>query len=173
MIGTATLRQLVELGLDARQILAVAEAMEIDARPKDATAAERMRRHRANKANGADATRNGVTRNVTANTPPNDNNLTPPVPIAEAIGADAEVEISPETAMWNIGKAFLMRHGVPKSRAGTALGKWKRQQGVAATVEALGVAEQESRMTGGLVDPIAFIEGVFRHREPAMEAPLC
>lgn len=174
MIGIATLRELVALGLTSEQILAVGEAMAADARPKDVTATERKRRQRAKEANGSGGTRD-VSRVTSRRDPPHEDTSTPPVPSAEADGATDENEeggISPETAMWNVGKAFLMRHGVPKTKAGSALGKWKRDQGVAALVEALGAAERESRLTGGLVDPIAFIEGVFRHREPSMEAPL-
>ena len=172
MIGTATLRQLVSLGLTPQQILAVAEAMEVDAGPKDKTAAERQRRHRAKKAQEEPVTRDEVTRDVTRD-PPNDNIPNPPVPTSNEVGADGEIEVSPETILWNTGKAFLIRHGVPKSRAGSALGKWKREHGVGGTMEALAAAERESRNAHGLVDPISFIEGVFKHREGECERPIC
>jgi len=85
--------------------------------------------------------------------------------VAKATAADAaeppSVQVSAETQMWNAGKAFLIKRGVTKTKAGEMLGKWKGQYGVAATIEALGVAELEPN----LVDPISFIQGVFRKRQ--------
>lgn len=172
MIGIETLRELVALGLSSQQILAVGEAMAVDARPKDATAAERKRRQRAKEANGHDKERDVSRRDVTRDPPNERDNLTPEVPSADADGAD-QIEVSPEAVLWGTGRHFLIRHGVAKTSARGILGKWKRDHGLAATVEALSVAERESRLTGGLVDPVAFIEGVFKHREPEMAAPLC
>lgn len=73
------------------------------------------------------------------------------------------VEISAETHMWSVDRAFLVSRGVTKTKAGEMLGKWKSQYGVAATIEALGVAEREPN----LVDAISFIQGVFRKRQRA------
>lgn len=162
MIGSATLQAMARMGLNLQQAAELVAAMEADSKPRDRTAAERQRRHRENKkADEGGVTRDMSQRDVTRD-PPNDIYSNPPSPSANADGA--EPEISPETVMWGVGKAFLMRHGVPKTKVGGLLGKWKREHGTVETMEALSAAERESRMTGGLVDPVGFIEGTFRHR---------
>jgi hypothetical protein len=105
-----------------------------------------------------------------ADAPPNDIYSNPPLPSSDEDGAD---EVSPEVKLWTTGKEFLVKLGVSKSKAGTVLGRWKRDRGIGETIEALAVADRESRLNGGLVDPIAFVEGVFRQRSTSGERPIC
>jgi hypothetical protein len=92
-LNAAALRLLAEKGLTAADIVELAEALEVR---KDPGAAERMRRHRAKKA----GERNGVTRNVTANTPLNDNISNPPVEPDEANASSPPLHIRVLEA-WN------------------------------------------------------------------------
>lgn len=49
--------------------------------------------------------------------------------------------------------------GVPKNRARTMIGKWISQNSVGDVIDALGRAQRE-----GAIEPVAFIEGVFRFK---------
>lgn len=67
--------------------------------------------------------------------------------------------------MFDQGVAFLESNGVKPGRSRPMLGKWKRDHGAAAVIEALGKAQRE-----GALDPISFIEGCFRHRQRSQPA---
>ena len=60
--------------------------------------------------------------------------------------------------MFDQGKALLAEAGIVNGKAGTLLGKWKRDHGAEAVIVALGKAQRE-----GAIDPISFIEGCFRN----------
>jgi uncharacterized protein YdaU (DUF1376 family) len=64
----------------------------------------------------------------------------------------------PEKVMFDQGKSLLAAAGVTAAKAGTMLGKWKRDHGAEAVIVALGKAQRE-----GAIDPISFIEGCFRN----------
>ena len=55
--------------------------------------------------------------------------------------------------------AVLTDGGVPIKQARSLLGKWRKQHGDEAVIAATGKAKRE-----GAVDPVAFIEGCFRHK---------
>ncbi len=99
-LNAAAIAVMVERGLSAADILAVAEALEVR---RDPTAAERQARYRAK----VKEERNGVTRDVTRDTPPNEEDiLTPPLPpvISNEITTPiAETQIKPEhvVEVWN------------------------------------------------------------------------
>lgn len=80
------------------------------------------------------------------------------VPEAKASGADVQV-VDAETVMWRHGRLYLTANGVTEAKAGSVLGKWKREQGAEAVIVALGKAQRE-----GAIDPISYIEGCFRQR---------
>jgi uncharacterized protein YdaU (DUF1376 family) len=61
-----------------------------------------------------------------------------------------------EKVMFEQGISFLGGAGVRPDRARTMLGKWKRDHGPGAVIEALGAAQRH-----GAIDPIPFIEGRF------------
>ena len=74
-------------------------------------------------------------------------------------GAAAPPKIAdPEKVMFDQGKALLAEAGIVNGKAGTLLGKWKRDHGAEAVIVALGKAQRE-----GAIDPISFIEGCFRN----------
>lgn len=62
-----------------------------------------------------------------------------------------------EKVMFDTGKAFLAKHGLAAGKSGPLLGKWKRDQGAGAVIEALAAAQRE-----GAIDPVSFIEGRWR-----------
>jgi hypothetical protein len=65
-----------------------------------------------------------------------------------------------ETIMWRHGKLYLTSQGVKADKAGSLLGKWKRDHGAEAVIVALGKAQRE-----GAIDPVSFIEGCFNARQ--------
>jgi hypothetical protein len=70
----------------------------------------------------------------------------------------ADPPLDPEKVMFDSGKRLLADAGIPPSRAGPILGKWKREHGAEAVIVALGKAQRE-----GAIDPVSFIEGCFRN----------
>ena len=84
--------------------------------------------------------------------------------------ANATAPADLEKVMFDTGKEFLARHGVAVGKSGPLLGKWKRDQGAGAVIEALAAAQRE-----GAIDPISFIEGRWRaaKRAPVSEYGPC
>lgn len=66
--------------------------------------------------------------------------------------------VDPEKVMFDQGRALLATAGIANGKAGSLLGKWKRDHGAEAVIVALGKAQRE-----GAIDPISFIEGCFRN----------
>lgn len=113
-LNAAAIAVMVDRGLNAADILAVAEALEIK---RDPTAADRQARYRKRKAD-----RNGVTRDVTRNGFPNDKDiLTPPGypvisnEITPPIAENEIEEVKPEHVVeaWN---AMAETCGLPKAK---------------------------------------------------------
>lgn len=59
------------------------------------------------------------------------------------------------------GLAYLKSCGVKDKNARSLLGKWRKQHGDGATIEALGKSQRE-----GAIDPVQYVEGVFRFQRP-------
>ena len=78
----------------------------------------------------------------------------PPDPIAPN---DRPIDLKAE--MWRRGKAFLAKNGVPEARAVPMLGKWRRDHGDVAVIDAMARAESECAS-----EVIPFIEACFRGR---------
>lgn len=76
------------------------------------------------------------------------------IPVDKSTGV-----IDPAKVMFDAGRALLSEAGVPASKQGALLGKWRRDNGDEALIAAIGKAKRE-----GAVDPISFIEGCFRAR---------
>ncbi len=66
--------------------------------------------------------------------------------------------VNPEKVMFDQGKRLLAEAGIVNGKAGSLLGKWKRDHGAEAVIVALGKAQRE-----GAIDPVSFIEGCFRN----------
>ena len=75
---------------------------------------------------------------------------------------DAEASIDPEKVMFDSGRKLLVAAGITPAKAGSLLGKWRKDHGTEAVISALGRAQRE-----GAIDPVAFIEGCFRFRAKA------
>ncbi len=71
--------------------------------------------------------------------------------------AKANAQTDPEKVMFDQGASYLTSNGIKPDRARSALGKWKRDHGAGAVIEALGAAQRI-----GAIDPLSFIEGRFR-----------
>lgn len=69
----------------------------------------------------------------------------------------AEAPIDPEKVMFDSGRKLLTAAGISSAKAGSLLGKWRRDHGAEAVITALGRAQRE-----GAIDPVGFIEGCFR-----------
>lgn len=59
------------------------------------------------------------------------------------------------------GVDYLKASGVKDRSARSLLGKWRKEHGDGATIEALGKAQRE-----GAIDPVQYVEGVFRFQKP-------
>lgn len=84
----------------------------------------------------------------------------------------ASREVSPASDLSSLifrqGLDLLMQAGRKERSARKILGAWRRDYGEAAVIEALGKAQRE-----GAIEPVAFIEGVFRFtRRRSSDAPL-
>lgn len=75
------------------------------------------------------------------------------IPLDKSNGAEARFP-DPEKVMFDSGVSLLGEAGVGPGKARSVLGKWRRDHGAAAVIEALGAAQR-----GGIVDPIPWIEG--------------
>jgi hypothetical protein len=89
-------------------------------------------------------------------TPPDTESETD-TPLDKSNGAE-----DPEKVMFDHGRAFLQANGIGAAKAGTLLGKWKRDHGAAQVIAALGKAKRE-----GAIEPVSFIEGCFRAQAKA------
>jgi hypothetical protein len=79
------------------------------------------------------------------------------VPEAKASG---EIQaFDAETVMFRHGRLYLTANGVKPDKAGSLLGKWKRDHGAEAVIVALGKAQRE-----GAIDPVSYIEACLRQR---------
>lgn len=81
--------------------------------------------------------------------------------------------VDPEKVMFDSGVSFLAGSGIPPAKARPLLGRWKRDHGAGAVIEALGAAQRH-----GAIDPISFIEGRFKSIQRAARAsdedlPIC
>lgn len=155
------------LDMDASDVEAIYDAMQgkvLDGQrltgwerrqPKreDTGVAARVARHRETKRNAAE-------RDVTHGNAPDKSREDSDIPLANANDTASPADI--EKTMFDSGKAFLASHGVAANKTGALLGKWKRDHGVAAVIEALGAAQRE-----GAIDPVSFIEGRWRHARRA------
>lgn len=63
----------------------------------------------------------------------------------------------PAKVMFDAGVELLTRSGTDPARARGMLGRWRKDHGAEAVIEALGRAQRE-----GAIDPVAFIEGALR-----------
>lgn len=64
--------------------------------------------------------------------------------------------------LFRSGKAFLTQHGITEKQAGALLGKWRRDHGDGAVIDALGRADAEA-----CSEPVAFIEAILRGKNGA------
>lgn len=74
----------------------------------------------------------------------------------------ATAPIDPEKVMFDSGRKLLADAGLSSAKAGSLLGKWRKDHGTEAVIAALGRAQRE-----GAIDPVAFIEGCFRFKAKA------
>lgn len=74
----------------------------------------------------------------------------------------ADAPIDPEKVMFDSGRKLLAAAGLSPAKAGSLLGKWRKDHGTEAVITALGRAQRE-----GAIDPVAFIEGCFRFKARA------
>jgi uncharacterized protein YdaU (DUF1376 family) len=77
------------------------------------------------------------------------------VTVSKDTAADAPID--PAKAAFDAGIALLSRAGKSPATARTLIGKWIKAHKAEAVIVALGRAQRE-----GAVDPVAFIEGIFR-----------
>ncbi len=89
-----------------------------------------------------------------------DYNISSEANASAADGSVPDVTAAADAHLWGAGKSFLQTRGLSKDRAGSIIGKWKGRHGVAAVIEAIGIAQREPN----LVDPVPFIEKIFQRR---------
>lgn len=86
--------------------------------------------------------------------------------VAKATGTVVPL-VDPEKVMFDTGISYLASCGIPEAKARPQLGKWRRDHGPGAVIEALGAAQRQ-----GVLDPMAWIEGRWRHdRQTAARHP--
>lgn len=87
---------------------------------------------------------------------------------AKASG-DETPPADPEKVMFDAGVKLLTASGKSDPASRALLGKWRKAQGSAAVIEALGAAQRE-----GAIDPAAYIEGRWRAKraQPQPAVPL-
>lgn len=73
-------------------------------------------------------------------------------------GADAP-SADPAKLMFDSGIALLTEGGTKESHARSMIGKWRKDHGTAAVIEAISRAKRE-----GAIDPLEFITGIFKHQ---------
>ena len=69
-------------------------------------------------------------------------------------------ETDPVKVMFDTGISLLKSASITERKARSLLGKWRKQHGTGYVIDAIAKAQKESA-----VDPVAFIEGVFRHTQ--------
>jgi hypothetical protein len=74
--------------------------------------------------------------------------------------------IDPEKVMFDTGIRYLATCGIAESKARPQLGKWKRDHGAGAVIEALGAAQRQ-----GVMDPMGWIEGRWRADRQSVRQP--
>ena len=79
-------------------------------------------------------------------------------PLAES-GPQPEPAPDPVKVMFDAGVRLLGANGSPPAKARALIGKWRKDHGAEAVIEALGRAQRE-----GAIDPVSFIEGCFRFK---------
>jgi uncharacterized protein YdaU (DUF1376 family) len=84
---------------------------------------------------------------------------------AKASGVADAPPPDPDKIMFDAGVALLRSAGKPDGQARSLLGRWRKTYGTEAVISALGKAKRE-----GAIDPVSFIEGVFRHAKRATAA---
>jgi hypothetical protein len=75
--------------------------------------------------------------------------------------------VDPEKVMFDTGLRYLAGCGIPESKARPQLGKWRRDHGAGAVIEALGAAQRQ-----GVVDPMGWIEGRWRTERQSARQPV-
>lgn len=75
-----------------------------------------------------------------------------------AIAPDKPDEIDPAKIIFGAGLKVMTDGGMTEMRARSILGKWRREHGDAHVIAALGTCKRE-----GAINPVEFIEGVFRN----------
>jgi hypothetical protein len=99
--------------------------------------------------------------------PPPSSSSSSPSPVEGSV--DKSTAPDPEKIMFDSGVNMLVGIGKSHDTARSLLGKWKRDHGAAAVIEALGAAQRE-----GAINPVSFIEGRWRQRTRELaDAPLC
>lgn len=79
--------------------------------------------------------------------------------LANANAADAAPD--PERVMFDAGIRLLTQKGRTEGAARSLIGKWKKEQGTGAVIEALAAAQRQDA-----IEPVGFIEGRWRkHRQ--------
>lgn len=71
----------------------------------------------------------------------------------------------PDKVMFDSGVALLRAAGKPDGQARSLLGRWRKEHGTESVIAALGKAQRE-----GAIDPVSFIEGVFRQAKRKVDA---
>lgn len=82
--------------------------------------------------------------------------------VSEPNGSAASPLTTPldlKAELWRVGKRYLGQNGVEAKQAGSLLGKWRKQYGDHAVIDALAQAE-----TSAASEPIAFVEASLRKR---------
>jgi uncharacterized protein YdaU (DUF1376 family) len=87
----------------------------------------------------------------------------PGVAAEETPAADVPVPTMKDL-IWHHGRAVLVASGKPDGSARAIIGKWLKTHGEEATLAAIDRCRREEAL-----DPVAFIEGCFRHRRKAAE----
>lgn len=82
------------------------------------------------------------------------------------VGAgDNSPTVDPAKIAFEQGRKVLMAAGKSHAASGQIIGKWRKAHSDGEIIEALGKAQRE-----GAIDPVGFIEGVFRHQAKRAEA---
>lgn len=84
---------------------------------------------------------------------------------AKASGVADAPTVDPDKVMFDAGVALLRSAGKPDGQARSLLGRWRKTYGTEAVISALGKAKRE-----GAIDPVSFIEGIFRHTKRSAAA---
>lgn len=165
------------LDMDAEDVAAIHEAMQgkvLDGdrltgwerrQPKreDSTAAERKAAWKARKqAEENDAERAGTHGNASERTREETETETDHS-VAKATGTVVPL-VDPEKVMFDQGIRYLATAGVSEAKARSQLGKWRRDHGAGAVIEALGAAQRL-----GIVEPIGWIEGRWRAERQVLD----